>query len=429
MTYKPKIKKALVVLSPDLIRPDSPMQATLINRAVDLARITGCELELFHVCFDASLEEGLLASNEGLENERYQLIDQDATRLAEIATRLKNESVKVKHEVRWDYPRTDAILRKIAQSDPDIVLKHGREHSYLLGLSSNTDWELARRSPAHVWFVNEEVSGIDRIIAAIGNDFGDPADITTAKDYDLLRIARIVGDTFKAAIYPVNAFRVPDTNSSLVGYAGAMGALGSSQIDQPSRPEIVKAHKGTVCAIAKYFNIDTDNVHLCEGGADDVIPNVAKSLNADMIVMGAQSIGRLERLVSSVTVEPVMAKSRCDILIVRERDRESVPEVEKIPESGIAQYDLERAIINPEDAFDSPKEVVNLSELSVGLRRRILQAWEHDVRAEMDAVDEGGAIGDTDHKALDDILAAKIVLKSEEKKSGNRGSKLNRMTA
>jgi hypothetical protein len=44
-----------------------------------------------------------------------------------------------------------------------------------------------------------------------------------------------------------------------------------------------------------------------------------------MIVMGANSIGRLERLVSSVTVEPVMTETETDILVVRERDDIRVP--------------------------------------------------------------------------------------------------------
>lgn len=429
MTYKAKINKVLVVLSPDLIRPDKPMQSTLIKRAVALAKITECELELFHTCFDASLEEGLLTSKEGLDYERNKLIDQDATRLAEMATRMKNECVDVKHEVRWDYPRTDAILRKIAQANPDLVLKQAREHSYLLGISSNTDWELARRSPAHVWFVNEEVRGIDRIVAAVGNKFGDPADITTAADYDLLRMAGMVRDTFKAEIYPVNAFQIPRMAVPNAAIAGAITPVELSTIKQPDRAKVVKMHKSVVSALARYFNIKTDNVHICEGKAQDVIPGVANAVNADLIVMGAQSIGRLERLISSVTVEPVMSESRCDIFVVRERDLERVPDAEKTPVYGIAQYDLQRAIINPEDTFESAKQVARLSELSVELRQRILQSWEYDIRAEMDEVDEGGPVGDIDYKALDEILAAKSLLKMKEKKSGNGNSTLNRMSA
>ena len=375
------------------------------------------------------LDEGLLVSNKDREDERYQLTDQDATRVAEIATRLRNESINVKHEVRWDSPRTDAILRKIAQARPDIVLKQGREHSYLLGMTSNTDWELARRSPAHVWFVNEEVADVDRIVAAVGNNFGDPADITTAADYDLLRIAGMVGETFNAEIHPVNAFEVPNPDISHGAFAGALTPVDSTQIKHPTRTEAVVAHKGVINAIARYFNIDTDNVHICEGRANEVIPNVAKQINADMIIMGAKSINRLERLVSSVTVEPVMSESNCDILVVRERDIQDMPAVEKSPVYGVPKYDLEHAIINPEDAFESPQQVANLSDISVELRRRILQAWEHDIRAEMDVVDEGGPIADIDYKALDEILAAKSLLKMKAKSSGKQNSVLNRMSA
>ena len=44
--------------------------------------------------------------------------------------RLKDEGVNVRYDVRWDYPRVDAILRKTARADPDLVMKQSREHSF-----------------------------------------------------------------------------------------------------------------------------------------------------------------------------------------------------------------------------------------------------------------------------------------------------------
>ena len=79
MPYKMNIKKALVVLSPDLIRPDKPEQSPLIQRAVELAKTTGCELELFHVCYDSGLEHQLFESNAKLERQQKKLTDRDAT--------------------------------------------------------------------------------------------------------------------------------------------------------------------------------------------------------------------------------------------------------------------------------------------------------------------------------------------------------------
>lgn len=417
MTAKAKIKKALVVLSPDLVRPDAPMDSTLIQRAVSLAEITGCELELFHVCYESSLDFGIFTSDKQLQSERRRLTDRDATLLAELATRLRTEGVNVRYEVRWDHPRTDAILRKIIQTRPDVVMKQAREQSYVLGLASNTDWELVRQSPANLWLVSDDVKDIDRVLAAIGNNFGNPADITTATDYDLLKTAGRISETFKAAIYSVNAYQVPKPPVASTSLVEA--AVAPSEPQHGLEEEIREQHESAVRAVSKYFNIPDGNVHICEGHPNRVIPETAGAVSADMVVLGARSIGRLERFMTSVTVEPVIAETRCDILVVRDDDASRVPEEDASPLYGVPKYDIEHAIVDPEDAFESPREVVNMSDTSIDLRKRILQAWEYDLRAEMQAENEGGAVKDIDVNALDEIVSAKKLLEA-------RQSKLNR---
>ena len=139
-----------------------------------------------------------------------------------------------------------------------------------------------------------------------------------------------------------------------------------------------------------------------------------------MIVMGASSIGRLERLVSSVTVEPVMADTNTDYLVVRERDLARVPAAGKSPIIGAPKRDLENAITNPDATFDSPQEVADLADLSIELRNRILQAWEYDIRAEMVDENEGGPIREIDVNALDAIYSAKAFLhEMQREKPGN----------
>jgi hypothetical protein len=185
-----------------------------------------------------------------------------------------------------------------------------------------------------------------------------------------------------------------------------------------------------VRALAQYFDIETDNVHVCEGHPSDFIPDVADSINADMIVMGAKSISRLERLVSSVTVEPVMSDTKCDILVIRERDVSTVPNVADNPVYGVPKYDLEHAITNPKETFESPQQIANLTDISIELRYRILQAWELDIRADMRAANEGGPVADTDYETLDEILSAKSKLKTKrEKSAGNGRSTVEQMSA
>lgn len=405
MTYEPGIKKALVVLSPDLIEPDKPLQSTLLKRAVSLAKETGCVIELFHACYDGDLEYKLFGNSADLDRLKETLVDREATKLAEIATRLKEERVDVQHEVRWDYPRTDAILRKIAQSQPDVVMKQSREHSYVLGITSNTDWDLARRSPAHVWLVNENQGEINRLIAAVGNKLDDNVDITTWVDHEIMGTARDIADTFKAKVYPVNAYQVPRTVPVASGMPMAIAPVPADEKDDLRR-ELTKRHESAVQALTQLFLIDPDNVRICEGRPDHVIAEVSDQISADMIVIGADNLSRLERFLTPVTVEPVMAQTNADILIVRDSDRANIPDTATGPFHGVPNYDLEQAISDPRNSFASPQEVVDMDGVSIGLRKRILQAWEYDIRAEMVNENEGGPVRNIDSGSLDEIHAA-----------------------
>lgn len=429
MSYEAGIRKALVVLSPDLVRPDNPLESALLKRAVGIAKATGCELELFHVCYDGGLQYQLFTTQADLDRRQEEITDQAATRVAEIAARLKEEAVDVRYEVRWDTPRSDAILRKIAQASPDIVIKHARERSFVLGITSNTDWELARRSPANLWLVNDATTDIRRLVAAVGNEPYDADDITTSTDHEIFRVSVQVGGIFDAEVHPVNAYRVPVAQFAIAGAAGPVAPVPETEELQRAQAEVVQQHSKRVKSFAKYFQVPTGNVHISEGDPARVIPEMASAIDADLIVLGANSIGRLERIINPVTVEPVIADAACDVLIVRERDVESVPDAAESPRYGVPKYDLVRAITAPESTFDSPQEVAMQSDLSVDIRKRILEAWEYDIRAEMSEENEGGRVGDVNADALDEILAAKSLLEMRAAKTSEADRTLNGTSA
>jgi hypothetical protein len=184
-----------------------------------------------------------------------------------------------------------------------------------------------------------------------------------------------------------------------------------------------------VKAIAKHFNIQSTHVHVREGHPSKVIPEVADVVDADLILMGARSIGRLERFLSSVTIEPVMAKANCDILVVRDDDSSVVLDNAASPFYGIPKYDIEHAIVDPEGVFDSPREVVNMSATSIDLRLRILQAWEYDIRAQMVAENEGGTVRDINANLLDEIVSAKALLDVRQQLSRDEPPRLSGASA
>jgi universal stress protein E len=347
MMIRPKRpEKVLLILSPDLVSPDRPLDSALLRRAVQLARNTGCELELFHVCHDETVDRAFYAPQEDLQRERTRITNTAATRVAEIAARLRAERISVRHEARWDSPRVDALLRKIAEAQPDLVMKASREHGFMLGLTTNTDWELVRRATANVWLVNDRIDSVDRIVAALGNKSGEAADVITEGDYDILHAAGFVADAFGADVYTVNACQVAETGP-VTATMGGMGAALPPQDQSPAlRSKALKRHKASVRALVNYFNLPRRNVRIHEGHPNEVIPDVAESVNADLIVMGGRNISRLQRLLQRVTVEPIISETRCDVMIARDVDASEIDVVDEEPLRGIPNVDVERTARN-----------------------------------------------------------------------------------
>lgn len=421
MPFEPEIRKVLVILDNEVTSPSMPKASALLRRAADLASKTGCELELFHNCYTSSLDNNLFAGDSELADLRRQITDRSATRLAELAAWLGKEGIKVSHEARWDAPRTDALLRKAADSEADVVMKAAREHGYVLGITSNTDWELARRSPAHVWLVNDNTAEISRIVAAVGNRFAAVKDDSASSDHDLLEAATAIGDACGADVHAVNAYVTPN----MTAFAGTVGAgvvpIEAIEQQRQRADEVVGRHRDALVTLAAKLGMPKDHVHLFEGDPAEVVPKATGELRADAIVMGASSIGRLERFLTPVTVEPVMSKAGCDIVILRERETGDIAEAKRTPVTGEPAYDLGKAITNPEATFDSPQEVANLTDVSVALRKRILQAWEYDLRAELAEENEGGPVReDVDMSALDAIFVAKELLNMKERGPNGR---------
>lgn len=86
---------------------------------------------------------------------------------------------------------------------------------------------------------------------------------------------------------------------------------------------------------------------------------------------------------------------------------------------GESEVDLEMAITNPENVFETPQAVIDSGHLSRNLRERILDLWDRDVRARLTLEDEGGSVKSSPADLLKKINSAKKAL--AQKKSNHAG--------
>ncbi len=429
-TLEPKLERVLVVISPDLVKPGAPQNSILIARAIALAKATGCELEFFHVCHDDTLSKPFFADADDLRREQEKCLDRDAMLMAELVLHLNSEGVSIKHDTRWDAPRTDAILRKINESQPDLVMKQSREYGYVMGLMSNTDWDLIRKSPAHLWFVTEDGSNkIDRLVTAVGANL-DEDEMIAAADYNVFRMANLIAEGFGAENIPVHAYQVPVGLSTYGIYAPELGGIAGSTagpvLVEETRREIARNHGRSIEAFALFFGLEPERVQIVEGHPSDVLPEAAKSMAANLIVMAARNLSRWERLSQSVTAEPVLAEAPCDVLFIKDARDTLIPVADEYPKQGNAAYDLELAITDPQRAFDSPQTLVHAPEISLPMKKRILQLWEQDIRAQMAEENEGGPIRATNAAVLDAINVAKANLTTAFERNSDAHAELTR---
>ncbi len=416
---RPKLDRILVVLDRDHLEADPPGGSALSSRALSFAKKVGADIEFFHVCEDAALGQKLLLSDVSVVEEREKIADYFATRLSEMTLALPGHGVSVTQEVRWDSPEVDAILRRIGEIKPDLVMLSSQDHAYLLGLISHRDWEIVRQSPVPVWFVSDNITDLNKIIAAIGTSSPDE-EIIAGVDYSVARIADTVADAFDAEYFPVHAYQVPETMAAYAAYGPIIGGTSTApqaaalqeQSDECRR--VAQEHGERLETFADYLDIDVSSIRVERGNPAKVVPEIAASLDADAIVMGARSLSRWQRAVKQVTAEPVLARSKCDVIFAKRLDYSEIPVSQERPIPGKPVMDVEAAIVRPDTVFESPAAVVKQSELSHPLRMHILEAWEQDIRANMMMQEEGGMSGSADLDTLKHVQAAVKELAKEK---------------
>jgi universal stress protein E len=249
----------------------------------------------------------------------------DSRRILEAAIRLRMQSLrslaaklgrkaglKIRCEVRWDFPPHAAIVRHVLEKKPDLLVAESHRHSRLLRLVlANTDWELIRNCPCPLWFVrSEKLPRKLKMLVAV-----DPAH-TRAKparldDY-LLQTAKTVAHGLGGTVDIAHAYLQPHN----IVFSPMDGA-----VTVPLAPEELRAHvariKKSVDKIAEKYSIASGSRHINAGIPHEMLVQLSAKLKASVLVMGAISRGAIDRLFIGSTAERVIDHVDCDVLVVK----------------------------------------------------------------------------------------------------------------
>ncbi len=283
-----------------------------LDKAAQLARALGAELCLFNGITEPVYLDFVRLNGESLPELEKQDAATRRKRLERLALAVRRRGVRVTTAVEWDYPAHEAVIRAASRFKADLIIAdchRGAHHApWLLHF---TDWELLRNSPVPLLLVkNQRIYRRSRVLAAIDptHAYAKPANL----DAEILRYASMLAGALRGAVHAVHAY-----NPLLTGMTSA--ELIAPNAIATAREEAAARARAAVDPKLDSLGVARTRRHIVDGFAVDVIQNVAREIQADIVVMGAISRSGLKRLVIGNTAERVLDRITCDVLIVKPR--------------------------------------------------------------------------------------------------------------
>ena len=282
-------------------------------KAIQVARACGATLELFHAINDP-LFVGLARSEENNVDALRERVEGEAriplVRLCELA---RKHGVPATSSVEWDYPPHEAIVRRAARIDADLIIAEchqgARTRPWLMHL---TDWELLRTSPLPVLLLkNARPWRRPLVLAAVdpAHQHAKPSEL----DNRIVNAAAEIADSLKGKLHLMHA-NCPNILGPSVQNASRKAANSWSTF---SFEELKQQELQVFEAFRAAAGVPRRRAHVADGSPAVEIPRVAGELHADLVVMGAVSRSGLERVFIGNTAERILDTLQCDVLVVK----------------------------------------------------------------------------------------------------------------
>ncbi len=300
-----EVGRILVVVDP------TAAEQPAVAKAAAIAPRIACEIELFVCIHGTGIPGSRLFGAAEREASVRQLLAHQLGYLHDQARSLRG--VKVLAKAAWDTPLHEGIVREVLRREPVLVMKDTHFHSALSRtLFTNTDWHLIRECPAPLWLTREEPLA-DRPVILACVDPVHEHDKPAALDERILGEAGRFAESLGGELHAVHCY---DTRPAITA-AGAFAAPAAAAAVEGITREIRDTHTQQFTALTAAHGIPTDRAHLVTGSAAEVLPEVARRLNAGLVVMGAVARSRLQQAVVGSTAERVLDRLPCDVLVVK----------------------------------------------------------------------------------------------------------------
>lgn len=198
----------------------------------------------------------------------------------------------------------------LAGSDPDAS-----------PATSVREVRLLRDCPCPVWLVRPPQDGrlLERVLVALAPqpepEGATPPDSPDPLQTKVLDLAVSLADWESQDLHVVHAWDTPGE--------GLLRNFGTAESEVQKYVDYVRsgAERGLTRLLAPHADrFGADQVHLARGAPEEVIPRLAETLRADLIILGTVARTGVSALVLGNTAETLLHRVRCSVLAVKPDD-------------------------------------------------------------------------------------------------------------
>lgn len=295
------INSVLVVIEPN------QSQQPALSRGIDLVNKTGAKLMVLLSVYHPSYDMTTMMSFNEREAFRAEYISDQYLALSQLIETYDLPSHTVT-AINWQKRVYDSIVETAKDEQADIIIKSTKHHDVVTSIVfTPLDWHLMRKSPIPVLLVkHNEWPSYDDILTAVNT--GDEDKSHTDLNDKLTSTAEDFAKLFSSNLYLVNAYpHIPEP------LATSSPAFTFNSLNVAIRNH----HKQAMNNFGLRHRIQRDNLYVKEGLPEQVIPNIASNINADLLIIGSGSKESLNGFALGNTAEHIMNNIKCDVLTIK----------------------------------------------------------------------------------------------------------------
>ncbi len=296
------LKKILAIIDP------ADEEQKSLKRAVELAQKTNASITALLVVYDFSYEMTTMLSQQERDLMRRCMVEERTVWLDEILAPFACQVSQLHPLVEWHSRPFESIIKHVLREDFDLIIKATHKHHLFHSvIFTPTDWHLIRKAPAPVLLVKDHAWPENgQVIAAINaaNEEKHHVDL----NHSIIETAQLFSEYLHAKTHLLNCY--PGTPVNLT--------VELPEFDPTQyRHAIRQHHENSTYQYAEKHGINEENCMVKEGLPQSLINDVAKEIDAELIVIGTVGRTGLSAALLGNTAEHLLDAANCDVLAIK----------------------------------------------------------------------------------------------------------------